>query len=407
MRAEHWEALREGIVAALELGLLNGGASIDDYRDARGEKGSMQDEFLVHTREGEPVPALRRGDQADSRRRTVDLFLRGLSGAAAQTAAATPQSDDTVSEPFPLPDGFSVGHWTEPEALTGCTVLLPPPGSRGGVDVRGGGPGTRETDVLSPFSNAPEVTAVVLAGGSAYGLAAADGVARWCEEQGRGYVTPSGRVALVPAAVVYDLAAGDPAIRPGPEEGRAACQAAAGGVPERGPVGAGTGAAVGKILGRERASRAGSATRRRGCGEWTVSAIAVVNAVGDVIGSDGSVLAGVRLDDGSFGTQFQLLAELAGSWPESVTREATTLVCVCTDAPLSKLDCAKVARMASAGVARAIDPVFTPFDGDVVFCLASGGPAGDVGPGPIAACGSVAATMTAAAIRDAAVSGRG
>ena len=313
-----------------------------------------------------------------------------------------------MSGQLPLPDGFALGHWTEPEALTGCTVVLVPPGSRGGVDVRGGGPGTRETDVVSPFSNAPEVTAVVFAGGSAYGLAAADGVANWCEEQGRGYVTPSGRVALVPAAVVYDLAAGNPSVRPGPEQGRAACNAAMPGVPERGPVGAGTGAAVGKILGRDRASRAGIGYAAARVGEWTVAAFAVVNAVGDVIGADGSVLAGVTADDGSLGRSSELLAELAGSWPpESVTREATTLVCVCTDAPLSKLDCAKVARMASAGIARAIDPVFTPFDGDVAFCLASGAPAGDVGPGPIAACGSVAATVTAEAIRDSVVSGRG
>jgi len=313
-----------------------------------------------------------------------------------------------MSAPPALPEGFAVGHWTDAEAMTGCTVILAPPGSRGGVDVRGGGPGTRETDVISPLANAGETTAVLLAGGSAYGLAAADGVAAWCEEQDRGYATPAGRVPLVPAAVIYDLLAGRADVRPGPGEGRAACEAALGGVPARGAVGAGTGAAVGKILGRERASGSGVGYAGRQVGDWTIASIAVVNAIGDVIDADGAILGGPTLEDGTTGRSAELLAEMAGRWPaEEAARESTTLVCVCTDAPLSKLDCAKVARMASAGIARAVDPVFTPFDGDVVFCLASGVVGVDVGAGPIAACGSVAATVTAAAIRDAVRSAAG
>jgi L-aminopeptidase/D-esterase-like protein len=125
-----------------------------------------------------------------------------------------------------VPAGFAIGHWTDAEAQTGCTVILPPAGSRCGLEVRGGGPGTRETEIVGPLANPQEATAVLLTGGSAHGLAAADGVMRWCEEQGRGYRTPGGLVPLVPAAVIYDLLAGDPSVRPGPEQGRAACEAA-------------------------------------------------------------------------------------------------------------------------------------------------------------------------------------
>src|SRR5205823_5686620 len=144
-----------------------------------------------------------------------------------------------------LPDGFRVGHWTEPDARTGCTVVLPPPGTRGSVDVRGGGTGTRELETLSPLANSEGPNAVLLTGGSAFGLAAADGVARWLKECGVGRPTPAGAVPLVPAAVVFDLVAGESARRPGPDEGYAACEAASPDVWERGPVGAGAGTAVG------------------------------------------------------------------------------------------------------------------------------------------------------------------
>ena len=186
----------------------------------------------------------------------------------------------------PPPEGFLIGHWTDPVGVTGCTAVIAPAGARGGVDVRGGGPGTRETEVIGPLAGTAEVTAVMLTGGSAFGLGAADGVMRWCEERGRGYATPGGLVPIVPAAVIYDLAAGDPAARPDADAGYAACEAAAPGVPERGRVGAGTGAAVGKIGGRESATPAGIgyAAERTGLGH-VVAAIAVVNAFGDVIGA--------------------------------------------------------------------------------------------------------------------------
>lgn len=311
-----------------------------------------------------------------------------------------------MSEPLPLPEGFAVGHWTEPRAQTGCTVILPPAGTACGVDVRGGGPGSRETEVVAPLANAQEATAVLLSGGSAFGLAAADGVARWCEERGRGYDTPGGLVPLVPAAVIYDLVVGDGSVRPGPDQGYAACEAASGGVPERGRVGAGAGAAVAKAMGREHATAAGVgyAAARLGSGEL-VAALAAVNATGDVLAADGTALAELPGEGGGAGRRSaELIAGLAGppEWTEREPRESTTLVCVITDAALDKLAANKVARMASAGIARAVDPVFTPFDGDVTFCLASGGaqPA-ERHSWAVLAAGTLAATVTAEAIRDA------
>jgi L-aminopeptidase/D-esterase-like protein len=306
-----------------------------------------------------------------------------------------------VSEAAPQapPAGFAIGHWTDAEARTGCTVVIPPPGSRCGADVRGGGPGTRETDVVSPLAGTHEVSAVAFAGGSAFGLAAADGAARWLEERGRGYSTPGGVVPIVPAAILYDLAVGDPGVRPGPEQGYAACDAASEGVPERGRVGAGAGAAVGKILGRERATATGVgyACSRTGGGA-TVAALAVVNAFGDVLAEDGTVLAGPR--DAGAGRTAEHIATMTAppDWTRLEERN-TTLVCVMTDAGLDQAACTRTARMASGGVARAVDPVFSDLDGDVVFCLASGEPTQDRFAGLLA--GTVAATVTAAAIRDA------
>jgi L-aminopeptidase/D-esterase-like protein len=304
-----------------------------------------------------------------------------------------------VTEP-PLPDGFSVGHWSDREARTGCTVVIPPPGTRGGVWVQGGGPGTRETDTLRPLSRSEEASAVLLTGGSAFGLAAADGVARWLEQHELGYWTPAGLVPLVPTAVIYDLASGDPKVRPGPEEGYAACEAAASGVPERGPVGVGCGATVAKMLGREGALQGGVgyAAVQTGAGE-TVAAISAVNAAGDVVAEDGSVLAGPRDESGEMVRGAELMVAMEQPPEFKVPEGNTTLVCVCTDAPLSKRDCGMVARAATAGIARAVDPTFTPVDGDVAFCLASG--KGERRPFGSMQVGAAAATVTAAAIRDA------
>jgi L-aminopeptidase/D-esterase-like protein len=308
-----------------------------------------------------------------------------------------------VSEEIAPPDGFLIGHWTDIEGATGCTAVIAPPGSRGGVDVRGGGPGTRETDVIGPLTGTAEVTAVMLTGGSAFGLASADGAMRWLEERGLGYVTPGGLVPIVPAAVIYDLAEGDPRARPDADAGYAACEAASGGVPERGRVGAGTGAAVGKILGRERSTRTGVgyAAARSGRGE-TVAALAVVNAFGDVIGADGGVLAGVRPEGDEPQPTAATIAAMGGppDWTGMAERN-TTLVCVMTDAALDKPACTRVARMASAGVARAVDPVFSDVDGDVAFCVASGLPPEPGDRFGAIAIGTIAAQVTAAAIRDA------
>ena len=305
-----------------------------------------------------------------------------------------------MSEPVPLPDGFAVGHWTDSEGGTGCTVLLPPPETRGGVCVHGGGPGTRETDVLGPLANAQEANAVLLTGGSAFGLAAADGVVRWLEEQGRGYWTPYGRVPLVPAAVIYDLPSGTGDVRPGADQGYAACETARGGVPERGAVGAGTGATVGKLLGRERARAGGLgyAALVTGTGH-TVAAVAAVNAAGDVIAEDGSVLAGPRGEEGEVVRGADLIAAMEHPPEFRVPEGNSTPVCICTDAALDKRGCSMVARAATAGLGRAVDPVFTPVDGDVVFCLASG--RGDPDAFAPFQIGAAAATVAAAAIRDA------
>jgi L-aminopeptidase/D-esterase-like protein len=330
---------------------------------------------------------------------------------AAPAAQASPQGAEprggvsgmgqgAAEEGATPPEGFSIGHWTDAEGATGCTVVIPPAGSRGGVDVRGGGPGTRETDVIGPYAGTSEVTAVALCGGSAFGLAAADGVVRWLEENGHGYETPAARVPIVPAAVVYDLAEGDASARPEADAGYAACGAATEDTPERGRVGAGTGAAVGKIRGRERSTPAGTgyAVARSGAGE-TVAALAVVNAFGDVIGEDGTIVAGPRGEDGETLSTAGIIAGMKGppDWTRLEERN-TTLVCVMTDATLDKAACARVARMASGGVARAVDPVFSDVDGDVVFCLSSG--EGETERFTPISIGTIAATVTAAAIRD-------
>jgi L-aminopeptidase/D-esterase-like protein len=312
-----------------------------------------------------------------------------------------------MANQLPPPEGFRIGHWTDAEARTGCTVVIPPLGTRGSVDVRGGGTGTREIETLSPLANAEGPTAVLLTGGSAFGLAAADGVSQWLEERGLGRPTPAGPVPLVPAAVVFDLVEGEPGARPGAGAGYAACERATAGLPERGAVGAGSGAAVGKLLGRDRATRGGVgyAASTVASGEL-IAAIAVANAFGDVVGENGELLGAPRDDRGEvvrteqFAPQVREPRHLAAR-----TAGNTTLACICTDASLDKRSCAIVARMATAGIARAVNPAFTPVDGDIVFCLASGSqppPAPDLAATwALTVLGTVAATVTAAAIRDA------
>ena len=291
-----------------------------------------------------------------------------------------------------LPDGFRVGHWTDQDGGTGCTVVLAPPGAVAAGEVRGGGPGTRESELMSPATIVPGVQAVCFAGGSAFGLAAADGVVSWLDERGIGHQTVAGIVPLVAGAIVYDLGRAFFGARPGPDAGRAACEAAGVEV-ERGSVGAGTGAAVGKVLGPDGWTKGGVGLAADTVGGATVAALAVVNPVGEVVAEDGSVLAGAWRD-GRYVRTVDALKE--GVALPSVSREATTLVCLMTDARLDKRDTWLVARAAGSGVARAVHPSATAWDGDLVYALASGA----VEIEHHFAIAALAADVTAAAIRD-------
>jgi L-aminopeptidase/D-esterase-like protein len=292
-----------------------------------------------------------------------------------------------------LPGGVIVGHWTDREAWTGCTVVLLPEDTVASCEVRGGGPATLGTDLLQPSSGGPGAQAILLTGGSSFGLSAADGVVRYLEERGIGFQTRVASVPLVAAAVVYDLGVGDSAARPTAEAGYAACDVATP-FPERGSVGAGTGCSVGKLLGSSRWTKGGLGVASLAVtGGFTVAAVAVVNAMGEIVGADGDVLAGIRGRDG-----FERAAELLrdGVRLDRPWQEATTLVCVVTDARLTKTQAWLCARAANAGVARAVSPVWTPFDGDTLFCAATNEREAD--PVVVAA---IAAEVTAEAIRDA------
>ena len=293
--------------------------------------------------------------------------------------------------------GVRVGHWTDAEAGTGCTVVLVPKGTVGSVEVRGGGPATRDVEVLSPLSSVREVTALLLSGGSAFGLDAASGVVRWCEERGIGHDTGAARVPIVPTACIYDLGISGNARRPGREEGYAACEAARPGPHAVGSVGAGTGATVGKLLGTAGWCKGGlgAASRRLHDGA-TVAALAVVNSWGDVLDESNEVLAGAYDPERGFVGASERVIDSPPTHPRLIAPTNTTLACVVTDGRLTKVEAAAVARMAHAGMARAVSPVHTPLDGDVSFCLATG-----VVPATPFACGVAAAEAVAAAIRDA------
>ncbi|MGH2652920.1 MAG: P1 family peptidase [Actinomycetota bacterium] len=260
-------------------------------------------------------------------------------------------------------EGIRVGHWSDERARTGCTVVLCPPATVGSAEVRGGAPGTRETDLLRPGMLVREVHAVLLAGGSAFGLAAADGVVRWLEERGIGFDAGVARVPIVPAAVVFDLGVGDPAVRPGPEAGYAACQAAGAEVAE-GRVGGGTGATVAKLHGPERAVPGGVGTASVSEEGVTVGALSVVNAYGEVVDDQGGVLAGARAGEDGPGD------ETVPPWPEPGTN--TTVAVVATDARISKERAHLLAIAAHDGLARAVRPAHTMWDGDTIFTLATG-----------------------------------
>lgn len=276
-------------------------------------------------------------------------------------------------------DGLKVGHVTLSERPTGCTVVLVDgSGAVGGVSQRGGAPGTRETDLLNPLNLVDKVNAIVLAGGSAYGLDAAQGVVRYLEERKIGWgVGAAGVVPIVPSAILFDLSFGDnPRIRPTADCGYGAASAASDGPVAEGNVGAGAGATVGKVAGRERSMKAGvgSAAIRLPNG-LVVAALAAVNAIGDVIDpASGQVVAGVRSADGRALADARALLR-DGSLMRAVaprTGENSTLAVVATNARLSKIEVNRVALMADDGLARAINPVHTVGDGDTVFALATG-----------------------------------
>lgn len=267
-----------------------------------------------------------------------------------------------------------IGHWTDRDALTGCTVLLlGAAGMVAGVSVRGAAPGTRETDLLDPTASVERIHALVLTGGSAFGLAAADGVMRRLAELGIGYPVGPARVPIVPAAVLFDLGVGSAVRHPGAADGYAAClDAGSELVAASGRVGAGTGATCGKLLGLEWAVAGGlgiAGVEVPGAGR--VVAVAVVNALGDVVDETGAIVAGARDESGGFaGAADRRLVQPAS--PPPAMGVNTTLVAVLTDARLTKSGCARLAGAAHDGLALSIRPVHTPFDGDTVFAISCG-----------------------------------
>jgi L-aminopeptidase/D-esterase-like protein len=285
--------------------------------------------------------------------------------------------------------GVQVGQWTGDG--TGVTVVLVPPGTIGAAEQRGGAPASRELALLEPGRTVETVDAVVLTGGSAFGLGTADGVMAWLAEHGRGFPTRGGVVPIVPTAAIYDLVESGRRW-PGPAEGRAAVEAAAAGAPLRtGRVGAGRGATVGKWRGGEHAVPGGLGTASCTVGPATVGAIAAVNAIGDVRDADGRVLAGSRAEEGT------------DAFPDVAPFEAeanTTLVVVATDARLTKGDAGLVAQSAHHGVAHAVHPSHTRHDGDLAIVLATGAVDAHLDRLRVAATDVVAAAVRDAVRRD-------
>lgn len=278
--------------------------------------------------------------------------------------------------------GVTVGHYTDTVGVTGCTAILLPPATTGAYVLAGAAPGTRETDILGPQTIETEVHAFVLSGGSAYGLASADGVVSLLEERGIGFEFGGMRVPLVPAAVIFDLPIGDPRARPRPEHGRAAAESAGTIVPE-GSVGAGTGATIGKWAGPEHRMKGGLGTFSANVPgtDAVVGALVVCNAGGDVVDERGELVAGARVEG----------AEAV--WP-SLRGQSTVLACVATNAILDKGRATHIARMAAGGITRAVRPAHTFHDGDIVFCAATGHVECDP-----TAVGAMAADVVAEALR--------
>ncbi len=299
--------------------------------------------------------------------------------------------------------GLLVGQADDAEALTGCTVILCPEGAVGGVDQRGGAPGTRQIDALRPVHLVQKAHAVVLAGGSAFGLDAATGAMRWLEEHGHGFDVGVARVPIVPAAILFDLGIGRSEVRPDAEMGYCACRAASRERPAEGNAGAGMGCTVGKALGPAWGMKGGLGTASVDLGNGlVVGAIVAVNAYGDVLDERGDILAGCRVPGAEpprFADALAVMRARAGETGASfgtppAETSHTVIGVVATNARLTKEEANKVAQMAHAGLARAIRPAHTMFDGDTIFALGTGEAAGEVN-----VVGAFAAEVLATAIR--------
>jgi len=303
--------------------------------------------------------------------------------------------------------GFLVGHASDSVGCTGCTVILCPEGTVGGVDIRGSAAGTRELDALSPLHLVPHVHGVLLAGGSAFGLDAAAGVMQYLEERGIGFDVQVTRVPIVPTAILFDLRLGDARARPDARMAYAACQQAADGPIAEGSVGAGTGATVGKLYGIGRAMKAGLGAAGLDLpGGVQVAALAVVNAFGDVCDpSTGRLLAGAREAPESLRLVDTAAAMRRGVTRQGYTAESTTLAVVATNARLTKAQATKMAQVAHQGLVRTIVPVHTTLDGDLVIGLATGMVEADVDVLGLAAADTVAEAILRAATKATALGG--
>ncbi len=321
--------------------------------------------------------------------------LLGFAGVAALRGA---QSRTALNSTLTAVPGVRVGHWTHTSGSTGCTVVLVEDGAVAGVDVRGGGPGTRETALLQPEMTVSTVHAVVLSGGSAYGLAAADGVMQFLENRGTGFAVGKSVVPIVPAAILFDLGIGDPSVRPDAEAGLLAAEAATAKPVAMGSVGAGAGATVGKMLGPRRAMRGGLGSASAALpGGLVVGALAAVNALGDVVDpATGAIVAGARDEDGERFADTMALLRSGKIGRRASSPTNTTLGIVAANVDWTKAQATKVAQMAHDGLALAIRPAHMPLDGDTVFALGTGGRQAD--NALVATVGALSADLLARAV---------
>ncbi len=337
-------------------------------------------------------------------------FIRGvglLAGAALRVGGSPNETSSEKSHGSITDVGrIRVGHFTDTRRPTGCTVVIFDNGAVAGVDVRGSAPGTRETDLLHPINTVQTVNAILLSGGSAFGLEAAAGVMRYLEEHGVGYHVGSIVVPIVPAAVLFDLNVGNPKVRPDASSGYAACQAASPSNVAEGNVGAGAGATIGKLFGFQSAMKSGLGAASLTIHETglVVGAIVAVNAVGDVVDSQtGRVLAGARTPDGKH--LLNSMDQIAnGRRLAASAGENTTIGIIATNARLNKDQATKVAQMAHDGLARAINPVHTPFDGDTLFAASTG--ASEI-HADLTTVGSIAAEVVSRAVNRAVLTATG